>query len=166
MSSGWRTRKTGGIIYSKFEGLRIRASVSVLDWAQRPIVREVEKMDVSAQAERKKIASPFTFLFYLSPQWIRCLSSALVRVIFTQSADSSANLFWRYFHQFSSVQSLGRVRHFTTPWPTAHQASLSITNSWSLPKLMSIESAMASNYLILCCPLLLLPSIFPSIRVF
>ena len=53
-----------------------------------------------------------------------------------------------------------------TPWTAAHQASLSITNSRSLPKLMSIESGMPSNHLILCCPLLLLPSIFPSIRVF
>ena len=53
-----------------------------------------------------------------------------------------------------------------TPWTAAHQASLSITNSWSLLKLMSIQSVMPSNHLILCCPLLLLPSIFPSIRVF
>ena len=68
--------------------------------------------------------------------------------------------------QFSSVQSLSHVRLFATPWTSACQASLSITNSWSLPKLMSIESMMPSNHLILCCPLLLLPSIFPSIRVF
>ena len=67
--------------------------------------------------------------------------------------------------QFSSVQSLSRVLLFATPWTAAHQASLSITNSWSLLKLMSIESVMPSNHLILCCPLLL-PSIFPSIRVF
>ena len=53
-----------------------------------------------------------------------------------------------------------------SPMNTAHQASLSITNSWSLPKLVSIESVMPSNHLILCCPLLFLPSIFPSIRVF
>ena len=53
-----------------------------------------------------------------------------------------------------------------TPWTAAHQASLSITSSWSLLKLMSIKSVMPSNHLILCCPLLLLPSIFPSIRVF
>ena len=65
-----------------------------------------------------------------------------------------------------SVQSLGCVQVFATPWIAAHQASLSISNSWSLPKLMSIESVMTSNLLILCCPLLLLPSIFPSIRVF
>ena len=71
-----------------------------------------------------------------------------------------------YWSGFSSVQSLSRVQLFTTPWTTAHQASLSITNSCSLPKLMSIESAMPSNHLILCRSLLLLPSIFPSIRVF
>ena len=66
----------------------------------------------------------------------------------------------------SSVQSLGCVQLFVTPWTAAHQVSLSITNSWSLFKLMSIESVMLSNHLILCRPLLLLPSIFPSIRVF
>ena len=65
-----------------------------------------------------------------------------------------------------SVQSLSHVRLFATPWTAARQASLSITNSWSLLKLMSIESVMPSNHLILCHPLLLLPSIFPSIRVF
>ena len=68
--------------------------------------------------------------------------------------------------QFSSVQSLSHVQLFETPWTTAHQASLSITNSWSLLKLMSIEPVMPFNHLILCRPLLLLPSIFPSIRVF
>ena len=67
---------------------------------------------------------------------------------------------------FSSVQSLSRVRLFETPWIAARQASLSITNSRSSLKLMSIESVMPSNHFILCCPLLLLPSIFPSIRVF
>jgi len=66
-----------------------------------------------------------------------------------------------------SVQfSRSVVSDSVTPWTAAHQASLSITNSWSLPKLMSIESVMPSNHLILCHPLLLLPSIFPSIRVF
>ena len=68
--------------------------------------------------------------------------------------------------QFSSVQSLSRVRLFATPWTATRQASLSITNSRSPPKPMSIESMMPSNHLILCHPLLLLPSIFPSIRVF
>ena len=68
--------------------------------------------------------------------------------------------------QFSSVQLLSCVWLFATPWTAARQASLSITNSRSLLKLMSIESVMPSNQLILCFPLLLLPSIFPSIRVF
>ena len=66
----------------------------------------------------------------------------------------------------SSVQLLSCVGLFVTPWTAACQASLSITNYWSLPKLMSIESVMPSNHLILCHPLLLPPSIFPSIRVF
>ena len=69
-------------------------------------------------------------------------------------------------YQFSSVQSLSRVRLCATPWIAAHQASLSITNSWSSPKLTSIESVMPSSHLILCRPLLLLPSIHPSIKVF
>ena len=76
---------------------------------------------------------------------------------------------WRRINaldQFSSVHSLSRVQLFTTPWSAARQASLSITNSQSLLKLMSIESVMPSNHLILCFPLLLLSSIFPSIRVF
>ena len=71
-----------------------------------------------------------------------------------------------YTIQFSSVQLLSHVWLFATPWTAAHQASLSIINSRSPPKPMSIESVMPSNYLILCRPLLLLPSIFPSIRVF
>ena len=68
---------------------------------------------------------------------------------------------YRYLVRFSSV-----VSDSVTPWTAAHQASLSITNSWSLLKLMSIESVMPSNHLILCCPLLLSPSILPRIRVF
>ena len=69
-----------------------------------------------------------------------------------------------FIHSF--VQSLSGVQLFVTPWSAAHQASLSITNSRSLLKLMSIESVMPSSHLILCCPLLLLPPIPPSIRVF
>ena len=68
--------------------------------------------------------------------------------------------------QFNLVQLLSHVWLFATPWTTACQASLSITNSRSLPKPMSIESVMPTNHLILCCCFLLLPSIFPSIRVF
>ena len=66
----------------------------------------------------------------------------------------------------SSIQSLSHIQFFATQWTAAHQASLSITNSRSSPKLMSIESVMPSNHLILCHPLLLPPSIFPNIRVF
>ena len=87
----------------------------------------------------------------------------------------SRNLLWREFWKtvlfsqvdvlVSSVQSLSHVWLFATPWTAAHQASLSITNSQSSPKPMSIESVMPSNHLILCRLLLLLPSIFPSIRV-
>ena len=70
----------------------------------------------------------------------------------------------RIFNFTFSVQSFSCVLLFATPWTAAHQASLSTTNSWSLPKLISIESVMPSNHLILCRSLLLLPSIFPSIR--
>ena len=73
---------------------------------------------------------------------------------------------WLHKDQFSSVQSLSRVQLIVTPRTAARQASLSIINSQSLLKLMSITSVMPSNHLILCCPLLLLLSIFPSIRVF
>ena len=82
----------------------------------------------------------------------------------------SSTLFFKSFFPpsggFVVVQSLSRVWLFATPWTVAHQASLSFTISWSLLKLMSIESVMPSNHLILCHPLLLLPSIFPNIRVF
>ena len=71
-----------------------------------------------------------------------------------------------YWIQFSSVQSLSHVQLSETAWTAARQPSLSITNCLSLLKLMSIESVMSSNHLILCRPLLLPPSIFPSIRVF
>ena len=79
--------------------------------------------------------------------------------IYTETSGESTK-------QLSSVQSLSRVWLFATAWITAHQASLSITNSWSSCKLMSIESVMPSSHLILCRPLLLLPPIPPSIRVF
>ena len=72
---------------------------------------------------------------------------------------------WGCVPLVSSVQSLSHVRHFETPWIAVRQAFLSITNSWSLPKLMSIESVMPSNHLILCHPPLLPPAIILSIRV-
>ena len=73
---------------------------------------------------------------------------------------------WTELKVKMKVKSLSRVRLFVTPWTVARQASLSITNSWSPPKPMSIESVMPPNHLILCLPLFLLPSIFPSFRVF
>ena len=79
-------------------------------------------------------------------------------------SEEAACLFIRW--QFSSVQSLSCVRFFVTLWTAACQASMSITNSWSLLKLMFIKLVMPSSHLILCCPLLLLPSVFPSIRIF
>ena len=80
--------------------------------------------------------------------------------------DIDRNFLLTFLIQFSSVPSLSHVQLFVTPWTTTHQAFLSITSSRSLLKLMSIESVMPSNHLIICRPLLLLPSIFPSIRVF
>ena len=86
-----------------------------------------------------------------------------ILILLTWIWMNSAELNWTWI---SSVQSLIRVWLFATPWTGALQVSLAITNSWSLPKFMSIESVIPSNHLILCRPLLLLPSIFPSIRVF
>ena len=79
---------------------------------------------------------------------------------------SSVDVHWVCFHALRSVQLLNCVWLFATPWTAPHQDSLSITNSWSLLKLMSIKSVMPSNHLILCHPILLLPSICPRIRVF
>ena len=89
--------------------------------------------------------------------------------IFKLTCYNQLESFWNivmFMSYLSSVQSLSPVWLFATPWTAARQASLFITNTQSLLKLMSIESVMPSNHLILCCPLLLLPSIFPSIRIF
>ena len=100
------------------------------------------------------------------------MSPALAGGFFTSSVTWEALVIRILFTKYSfptflhSVHSLSRVRLFATPWTVAHQASLSITNSRNFLKLMSIESVMPSNHLILCRPLLLLPSVFPSIRVF
>ena len=94
--------------------------------------------------------------------------SALVCLAAATKHHRQGNLNNKYLFltvQFSLVQSLSNVWLFAIPWTAAHQASLSITNSRSLFKLMPIESVMPSNHLIICCPLYLLPSIFPSIRV-
>ena len=99
----------------------------------------------------------------------------LFTVLFSLNLWETSSTSWCIFQgrtahqssvQFSSVQLLSRVRLFVTPWITARQGSLSVANSRSWPKLMSIKSVMPSSHLILCCPLLLLPPIPPSIRVF
>ena len=93
------------------------------------------------------------------------MAASLYRFLATAQEKIGKKLNVSHF-QFGSVQSLSCVRLFATPLTAAHQASLSITNSWSLFKLMSIKSVMPSNHLSLCRPLLLPPSISPSIRVF
>ena len=105
--------------------------------------------------------------------WSFCAFSRLTTVSslhvfnWNLSEPRPVEILWRLHSvQFSSVQVLSRVWFFATPWTVARQASLSITNSQSLLKLMSIELVMPSNHLILCHPLFLLPSIFPSVRVF
>ena len=120
----------------------------------------VEQWDVEGPGSRGPWGScPHSahhLLWVLGP--LLSLSMRMAPLSFSSFMDSSV--------QFSSVQSLSCVQLFVTPWTTARQASLSITNSRSLLKLMSIESVISSNNLILCRPLLLPPSIFPSIRVF
>ena len=97
---------------------------------------------------------------HLLISWLQSLSTVILETKKIKSATVSTSV------KLSSVQLLSCVQLFVILWTAAHQASLSITNSQSLPKLMSIESIMPSNNLILCCPLLFLPSIFHSIRVF
>ena len=102
---------------------------------------------------------------------IQCFQVVRESQALTPVWGSSSNT-WNVIHQSTkmyvvvAVQLLNHVQLSATPWPAAHQASLSFIISWSLLKFMSIESVMLSNHLILCHPLLLLPSIFPSIRVF
>ena len=95
------------------------------------------------------------------------MDSNKILILFSNIAPS---VLWTRGFSFASfiivVQSLGRVPLFATPWSASHQASLFFTISWSLLKLMSTESVMPSNYLILCHPLVLPPSVFPSVRVF
>ena len=88
------------------------------------------------------------------------------QAIFSKLVKHVKRLLWLFQVQFSSVQSLSRVWLFATPWTAVRQASLSITNTWSLLKLMSIKLVMSYNHLIPCHPLLLLPSVFNNIRVF
>ena len=95
---------------------------------------------------------------------VSCIAGRFLTVWASRVAHPYIYIFI-YIYQFNSAQSLSHVQLFVTPWTAAHQASLSFTIFWNLLKLMSIESAMPSTHLILCGSLLLLPSIFPSIRV-
>ena len=109
-------------------------------------------------------------MFHFSHQpnyqsWILIKSLILYLMFADKFIEPSLQLSFCPTSQFSSVQLLSCIWLFATPWTAAHQASLSITNSQSPPKPMSIESVMPSNHVIFCCLLLLLPSIFPSIRV-
>ena len=98
---------------------------------------------------------------------IFCIEGVKINFFYSQSTIRKTIFYpLECMVRFSSVHSFSRVQLFATPWTAAHQAFLSITNSQRVLKLMSIESVMPSNHLILCRPLLLLPSIFPSIRVF
>ena len=116
-------------------------------------VDHCHRENISRRYSRGKVRNSF-FLF--------CETGAVSLKMYAYLTWPLVNILVRWF----SIQLFSRVWLFATPWTTAHQASLSITNSWSLPKLMSIESVMPSSHLILCCSLLLLPSIFPSITVF
>ena len=117
------------------------------------------------------VASPiqWTWIWANSRRWWRTGKPGMLQFMGSQRVGQDSVTerrgVWTSTY-LSAVQSLGHVQFFVTPWTPAHQASLSITNSQSLLKLMSIELVMPSNHLILCRPLLLLPSIFPSIRVF
>ena len=110
-------------------------------------------------AQSVKLMQVTDFALHIEKYGIQFIYKKTNYIILLGSSDRTSS-------QFSSVQSLSHVQLFVTPWTIACQASLSITNSWSLLKLMPIESVMPSNHLILWHPLLLLPSIFPSIRVF
>ena len=110
----------------------------------------------------------YCFSFSILPSfWAYGKVTLSLSVILNQChVTRSGHLFLEKNITFSSVQSLSGVELFATPWTAACQASLSITNSQSLLKLMSIKSVMPSNHLILCLPLLFLPSVFPIIKVF
>ena len=114
---------------------------------------------------KRSLVFPILLVSSLSLHWLLKKAFLSLLAILWNSAFK-----WEYLSfsplPFSSVQSFSRVLLFATPWMATHQASLSITNSRSLPKLMSIESVMPSNHLILCYPLLLLPPIFSRNRVF
>ena len=109
-----------------------------------------------------------TFAIYISYKRLILLHKKILETNIYKNCIKNEQIIWTdiSLKRISSVQSLSYVRLFVIPQTAIHQASLSITNSWSLLKFMSIESVMPSNHLICCHLLLLLPSIFPNIRVF
>ena len=140
----------------------------ILEWLLCPLLGELPNPGIktrylSLQVDSLLSESPG------KPKSIGVGSLSILQGIFlTQESNQGLlhcrQILYQLSYQFSSVQLLSRVQFFVTPWTAACQASLSITNSRSLPKLMSTESVMPSSHLILCRPLLLLPSIFPSNR--
>ena len=121
---------------------------------------------VPLPSPKDKLEKQIYYSVKLKRQIIQCISKTWTNYNpGIQNSNSTPHLVKGYSVWFSSFQSLSPLRLSATPWTAAHWASLFITNSWSLLKLMSIKSVMPSNHLILCHPLLLLPSIFLSIRV-
>ena len=120
--------------------------------------------NISSRMNNVSTVSKFLIFCFSGPWIFQFLQAGFFIVIYLAALMGNDLIFT--VASFSSVQLLGHVWLFATPWTAAHQVSLSITNSWSLLKLTSIASVMASNHLILCYPLLLLSSIFPRIRIF
>ena len=145
-------------LVSDFEGNNCQLTQSFLRWGFRKNL-----FQFSSSVNFVFICT--TVLTQRIPQLLMKLFALTARRL-NSNLKSTSSYYVRPDVQFSSVQLLSCVQRFGTPWTAARQTSLSITNSRSLLKLMSIESAMPSNHLILCCPLLLLPSVFPSIRIF
>ena len=145
--------------------LNIKCSLQLYSTCSKKLIKYISFFTV-------EITTQWHFCLLLSvfsPLILDHLSNLQLRSHLTLSSNSPHSMNYQIltiFFPFSSVQSLNHVRLFATPWIAACQASLSITNSWSLLKHMSIESVMPSSHLVLCHPLPLLPSIFPSIRVF
>ena len=120
--------------------------------------------NISSRMNNVSTVSKFLIFCFSGPWIFQFLQAGFFIVIYLAALMGNDLIFT--VASFSSVQLLGHVWLSATPWTAAHQVSLSITNSWSLLKLTSIASVMASNHLILCYPLLLLSSIFPCIWVF
>ena len=132
-----------------------------LGWRKVPSIRDTPATHTLVQINR---SGRLSLVQVVVPSFSCVVPALLVRL--EEGLPAALRPDKRVDSQFSLVQLLSRVELFATPWTAARRASLSITNSRSLLKLMSIGSVMPSNHLILCHPLLLSPSIFPSIRVF